>query len=67
MRGVLRILRRLIEIENAVERAAGANPVIHGFAHLLALIGVIIRSAIRSQGCADDLDAVLMRSIDDLL
>ena len=57
---MLGIARRLVEIDNSVKDAAGANPRVDGLANLLALVRRITGSLIRRDRSAKDLDTVLM-------
>ena len=67
MRGIRRILGDFVEVNDAIEGAAGADPVVDRFAHLLAFFGPVPCSAVRCERGADGLDAVLVRGVDYLL
>src|SRR5581483_2546279 len=55
-----------VEVDDAIEDAAGADPLVVCFANLLAGIGGIPGADIRSQRGAEDLDAVLVSAGDQL-
>ena len=65
-RGIGGIARDLIEVDDAVEDAAGADPLIDGFAHLFAGWRGVVGADIRSEGSAEDFDAVGMGARDKL-
>src|SRR5579875_2775230 len=67
---MLRILNRLIKIHHTIEGAARADPVIYGFPlHFLLRSEVATRPCAfkRSQGGAEDFEAMLMGALDQLL
>src|ERR1700720_591919 len=56
-----------VEIKNAVECTAGANPLIDGLARSLPVLAVVISALVRSQCGAERSDSMLMRAVNDLL
>src|SRR5580658_1602139 len=50
----------LVEVDDAVEDAAGVNPGVDGLANLLALVGEVTRALVWGDSGAKDLDSVLM-------
>ncbi len=56
-----------LEVDEAIESAAGSNPVIHGFADRFPVFGGVAGAMIRRQGAADDGDAMGMRAHDHLI
>jgi len=56
--GVGGVGRDFVEVDDAVELAGGADPLVDGVAHRFAGGGLIFCADVGGQGCADDLDAV---------
>lgn len=63
LRGVSEIANSYVKIDDPVKSSAGANPLIHGLADSFAILAEVVRSFIGSQGCSEDFDVVLVRSI----
>ena len=56
-----------VEIENAIECAAGANPLIHRLARGFPVLAVVISAFVRRQCGAENPDSMLMGAFNDLL
>src|SRR5947209_2163502 len=61
---ILRVPRRRLEIHDAVEFAARANPVVHRRPHLFPMIAIVTRPLVWRQRAPDHLDAVSVRPLD---
>ena len=55
-----------VVVRDCIERAAGANPSIHGLTSFFTFLAVIGRAFIRCQRVADDFDSVRVRPLDHL-
>ena len=64
---MVRIAHSTIEIENAIECTAGANPLIHRLARGFPVLAVVISAFVRRQRGAENPDSMLMGAFDDLL
>src|SRR6185437_661460 len=56
-----------VEIDDPVESASGANPLVHALADLLAILAEIVGPSVWCQGCTINSDLMLVRSIHNLL
>ena len=65
--GVLRITYGFVEIYNAVQHLCGANPLVNGGTSFLVVIRSIAAVLERSDGAAEDVDALLVSLADNLL
>jgi hypothetical protein len=65
--GMIWIPDRGLEVDDAIESAAGANPVIHGLADCFAVLRVVAGAMVRCQRTADDCDAMSVRAHDHLI
>ena len=65
--GMIWIPDRRLKVDDAIESAAGANPVIHGLANCFAVLGVVAGAMVRCQRAADDCYAMSVRTHDHLI
>ena len=64
--GICRVLRGFVEVDEAVELVGGFDPVVDGLAHGFACGVGVSGSLIGREGCAVDLDAVLVCALGHL-
>ena len=65
--GVLRVAHGLVEVDDAVEHLRRAYPLVQRAAALLVVGGVVAVALERGDGCAEDVDAILVSFADNLL
>ena len=64
---MIRVPDRGLEIDEAIERTAGPNPVIHGFANRFPIVAVVAGAMIGRQCAADHCDAMRVSPLDHLV